>query len=49
MRKKFIAFIILLLALSLLTIGLIEGHLALIGPYYEEMAAIESEFANNNA
>ncbi|MFX1394680.1 MAG: hypothetical protein ACFFAH_14060 [Promethearchaeota archaeon] len=41
MRKKLIAFIILLLALSLLVIGIIEAQIALIDPFYEEMSNIQ--------
>ncbi|MFX1327392.1 MAG: hypothetical protein ACFE91_04525 [Promethearchaeota archaeon] len=40
MRNKLIAVIILLLGLSLLTIGLIEGQLNLINTIYEKMAII---------
>jgi hypothetical protein len=41
MRKKVIAFIILLIALSLLTLGIIEGQITLFAPFYEEMAEFE--------
>ena len=40
MRNKLIAVIILLLGLSLLTIGLIEGQFNLINSIYEKMAII---------
>ncbi len=40
MRNKLIAVIILLLGLSLLTIGLIEGQFNLINSIYEKMVII---------
>jgi len=42
MRKNLIAFIILLIALSFLVIGIIEGQITLIEPFYEEMSNFES-------
>ncbi|MFX1256605.1 MAG: hypothetical protein ACFFAN_02000 [Promethearchaeota archaeon] len=41
MRKKLIGFIILLIALSFLTLGIIEGQFALLNGFYEEMASVE--------
>ncbi|MFX1338238.1 MAG: hypothetical protein ACFFDK_06495 [Promethearchaeota archaeon] len=41
MRKKLIAVMILIIALSLLTMGIIEGQIYLIAPFYEEMAQID--------
>lgn len=41
MRKKLIAVMILIIALSLLTIGIIEGQILLIEPFYEEIAQID--------
>ena len=41
MRNKVIGFIILLIALSLLTLGIIEGQILLFVPFYEEMAEFE--------
>ena len=41
MRNKVIGFIILLIALSLLALGIIEGQILLFAPFYEEMAEIE--------
>ncbi|MFX0069657.1 MAG: hypothetical protein ACFFAO_00990 [Candidatus Hermodarchaeota archaeon] len=41
MRKTIIAIIILLIALSFLTIGIMTGQLFLLEPFYEEMAEIE--------
>ncbi|TXT58356.1 MAG: hypothetical protein BAJALOKI2v1_390030 [Promethearchaeota archaeon] len=38
MRKKIITIIFLLIALSLLTIGLIQGQVSLIDTLYEQMA-----------
>lgn len=40
MRKKLIGFILVLLALSLLTIGIIEAQYSIIGKLYEEMAGV---------
>ncbi len=40
MRNKIIAIIILLIAISLLTVGLIQGQQILIDRFYEQMAAI---------
>ncbi|MHA1982304.1 MAG: hypothetical protein ACTSXN_14580 [Promethearchaeota archaeon] len=40
MRKKLIGFIILLFALSLLTIGIMEGEFNLISSIYDQMASI---------
>ncbi|MFX0141560.1 MAG: hypothetical protein ACFFDN_48430 [Candidatus Hodarchaeota archaeon] len=40
MRKKLIAIIILLIGISLLTIGIVEGQYNLISSFYEQMAAI---------
>ncbi len=40
MRNKLIALIILLLGLSLFTLGIMEGHFALIRQSYEQMAVI---------
>lgn len=40
MRNKIIAIIILLIALSLLTIGLIQGQHNFINQFYELMAAV---------
>ncbi len=40
MRNKLIAIIILLIGISLLTIGIIEGQFNLISTLYEKMAAI---------
>lgn len=40
MRKKLIGFIILLIALSLLTIGIMEGEFNLITSIYNQMASI---------
>ena len=40
MRKKLIGFIILLIALSLLTIGILEGEFNLISSIYDQMASI---------
>jgi hypothetical protein len=37
MRKKIISVMILIIALSLLTIGIIEGQISLIAPFYENM------------
>ena len=42
MRKKFIAFIILLIALSLLVVGILEAQHALISPFYDEMSGFEA-------
>ena len=41
MRKKLVGFIILVLALSLLVLGIIEGQIYLIGGFYEEMADVK--------
>lgn len=41
MRKKLIAVMIFIVALSLLTLGLIEGQIFLIEPFYKEMSQIE--------
>lgn len=41
MRKKLIAVMILIVALSLLTLGIIEGQIFLFEPFYEEMAQID--------
>jgi hypothetical protein len=41
MRKKLIAVMILIVALSLLTLGIIEGQIFLITPFYEEMSEVE--------
>jgi len=41
MRNKVIGFIILLIALSLLVLGIIEGQILLFAEFYEEMAEIE--------
>lgn len=41
MRNKVIGFIILLIALSLLVLGIIEAEFLLYAPFYEEMAEIE--------
>jgi len=38
MRKKLVAFIIFIIALSLLVIGIIEAQYLLIEPYYEKMS-----------
>ena len=38
MRKKLVAFIIFVIALSLLVIGINEGQIALFGSFYEEMS-----------
>jgi hypothetical protein len=40
MRKKIITIIFLLIALSLLTIGLIQGQVSLIDTLYEQMASL---------
>ncbi|MFW9936906.1 MAG: hypothetical protein ACFFA8_06355 [Promethearchaeota archaeon] len=40
MRKKLIGFIILLIALSLLTLGLINGEYTIFGAIYEQMTLI---------
>ena len=40
MRNKIIAMIILLIGLSFLTIGIINGQFHLIRPIYDQMAAI---------
>ncbi len=40
MRKKLIGFIILLIALSFLTLGIIEGQFLLFNIFYEEMVEI---------
>ncbi len=40
MRNKLIAIIILLIALSLIVIGIIQGQHLLINSIYEEMALI---------
>jgi len=40
MRKKLIGFMLLLFALSLLTIGIIEGEFNLISSIYTQMASI---------
>jgi hypothetical protein len=40
MRKKLIGFIIFLVALSLFTIGLINGEYLLINTLYKQMAII---------
>lgn len=40
MRKKLISFVILLIALSLLTLGIIEAQYALINSFYEQMSKI---------
>jgi len=40
MRKKLIGFIILLTALSLLTLGLINGEYNILSAIYEQMAMI---------
>ena len=37
MRKKLISFIILIIALSLLTIGLINGEYLIINALYDQM------------
>ncbi len=42
MRKSLIAFIILLIALSFLVVGIIEGQILLIEPFYEEMSEFEA-------
>ncbi len=39
MRKVFVSLIILLIALSLLTIGLVENQFALISTFYTQMNA----------
>jgi hypothetical protein len=41
MRNKVIGFIILLIALSLLVLGIIEGQILLFSKFYQEMAEIE--------
>lgn len=48
MRKKLIAFIILLLALSFLVVGILEAQIALIEPFYEEMSDFEAYGASIN-
>ena len=48
MRKKLIAFIILLLALSFLVVGILEAQIALIEPFYEEMSDFEAYGASVN-
>jgi hypothetical protein len=40
MRKKLIGFIILLLALSLFTLGIINSDYAIINAIYEQMSLI---------
>ncbi|MFX0056781.1 MAG: hypothetical protein ACFE85_12210 [Candidatus Hodarchaeota archaeon] len=40
MRKKLIGFIILLVALSLFTLGIINGEFAIFDAIYEQMALI---------
>jgi len=40
MRKKLIGFIILLIALSLFTLGVINGEFTILGAIYEQMALI---------
>jgi len=40
MRKTLIAFILILIALSLLTIGIIEGQYALINSLYSQMSGV---------
>ncbi len=40
MRNKIIAIIILLIAISLLTVGLIQGQQILIDQFYEQMVVI---------
>ncbi len=42
MRKKLIAFIILLIALSFLVIGILEAQIALIDSFYEEMSSFQA-------
>jgi len=41
MRKKLVGFIILVIALSFLVLGIIEGQIYLIGGFYEEMADVK--------
>ncbi len=41
MRNKVIGFIILLIALSLLVLGIIEGQILLFDKFYLEMSEIE--------
>ena len=40
MRKKLIGFIILLVALSLFTLGIINGEYTVLAEIYEQMAII---------
>ena len=40
MRKKLISIILLMLALCLLTVGLMEPQILLINPFYEQMSRI---------
>lgn len=40
MRNKLVAMVILLIGLSLLTIGIIEGQFNLINQIYDQMAAL---------
>ncbi len=40
MRNKLVAMIILLIGLSLLTIGIIEGQFNLINQIYDQMAVL---------
>ncbi|MHA1657823.1 MAG: hypothetical protein ACTSUT_01700 [Promethearchaeota archaeon] len=40
MRKKLISFMILTLALSLLTLGIIQNQVTLINSFYEQMSII---------
>ena len=40
MRKKLIAFILLVIALSFLVIGIVEAQIGLIVPFYEDMSSI---------
>ncbi len=40
MRNKLIAIIILLIGISLITIGVIQGQYSLINSIYEQMVAI---------
>ena len=47
MRKKLIAVMILIVALSLLTLGIIEGQIFLITPFYEEMSEVEDLAVKN--
>jgi len=40
MRNKLIAILILLIGISLITIGIVEGQYNLISSFYEQMVAI---------